>query len=65
MALGLAGDQFRREALLAVRADDLLRACFSGDFGHKAKVPWSLPLGEVEAVGVERRALWRRRLTAW
>ena len=40
----------------------MLRACFSGDFGHKAKVPGSLPLRKVEAVRVERCALRRRRL---
>ena len=64
VALGLAGDQLRREGLLAVRADDLLRACLIRHLGHPPKVPGSLGLREEGAVRVERCAFRYRRLAS-
>ena len=39
MAFGLAGDQFGRERLLAMGADDLVRRFLGGDLGHVATLP--------------------------
>jgi hypothetical protein len=57
VALGLSGDQFRRERLLAVRADDLLLAVCSGDIGH-----WSTVHAACYAGQVNRRA-WFEPIT--
>jgi hypothetical protein len=59
VTLGLTGQQFSRERLLAVRADDLGHRLLGGDLGHVAKLP---VLGQVEAVVLEWRSLRRRRV---
>ncbi len=62
VAFSLAGDQVGRERLLAVRADDFLRAFVGGEVGHTLTVPGCLGLGQVEAVRVQRCSLRNRRL---
>src|SRR5947208_14088718 len=58
VTLGLAGQQFGGERLLAMRAHDLVRRFLGGDLGHVATLP---VLRKEEAVVLERRALrWRR-----
>jgi hypothetical protein len=61
VTLGLAGQQFGRERLLAVRAHDLVPRFLGGDLGHVATLP---VLRKVEAVLLERRALRWRRIAA-
>ncbi len=62
VTLGLAGDQFGRERLLAMRAPDLVQRILSGNVGHRAKVHAGRPLGQKETVRLERSPLGRRRL---
>jgi hypothetical protein len=62
VALRLAGNELSGEALLAVRADDFLRALLGGDLGHSSTVPPCHPSRQEEAVALQRRALGRRRL---
>ena len=57
----LAGHQFGRERLLAVRAHDLVRRLLGGDLGHVATLPACSVLGQKEPVIRQRRSLgcWR------
>src|SRR5439155_22014569 len=61
VTLGLAGQQFGGERLLAVGAHDLVRRFLGRDLGHVATLP---VLRKEEAVVLERRALRRLRIAA-